>query len=410
MALQGTLETFTVPDVLRLLATTRKTGLFALEGDRGTGKVWLDEGCIGGVTSDREHGGDIDSVLFDLLRFKTGAFRFVPDEAPPESSAIGDDQDGAVDHALDRAEQLLVEWREIESVVPSLDAWVRLLPDLHEESVTIEANLWSVLAVLGGGSTGRRVGADLDLGELDACRRLRDLVELGVAEVDTEFVSAEERMGLSTFSPAPMDPPPPPPPPMADPGHQYEGFGPDRPEQTGFDEPVLVDHDLSNDEVATLGMDLASFVARPAEPEVEGEISEFDHEEDHDDEPIDLASRLNGSAHDSFELESDDAVSFGHDEVEAHGEEHDDLDQDHEDGHADEHADADEFLSQLANLSPKAAAAIEATNGADADDLGAPVMDEPQHAVGDADENSTDEGDEEINKNLLLKFLSSAKN
>ena len=47
---------------------------------------------------------------------------------------------------------------------------------------------------------------------------------------------------------------------------------------------------------------------------------------------------------------------------------------------------ADDFLSQLANLSPKAAAAIEAT----------------------ADESP--EGDEEINRNLLLKFLSSAKN
>ena len=54
---------------------------------------------------------------------------------------------------------------------------------------------------------------------------------------------------------------------------------------------------------------------------------------------------------------------------------------------------ADEFLSQLANLSPRAAAAIEATASAD----------ETARRLPNGD------GDEEINRNLLLKFLSSAK-
>lgn len=392
MALQGTLETFTVPDVLRLLATTKKTGLFALEGDRGTGRVWLDEGGIAGATSDREHGGDIDAVLFDLLRFTTGSFRFEPDEVAPESSSAEAESVGVVEEVLERAEQLLVEWREIESIIPSLDAWVRLLPDLDGESVTIGAALWQVLAVLGGGSTGRRVGADLDLGELDACRRLRDLVDLGVAEVDMEFVSAEERMGLSILAPLPMDPPPPPPPPATHAGVEEEP----RP-STNDDEPALVDHHLSNAEVATLGMDLASFVARPSEPQETYEVGVYVDDE-HDAE-----TSTNGWAFESSDDDhgvtfdsSDDAV------VEMHGAYAvDPVDA------PDAADDSDEFLSQLANLSPKAAAAIEATNGFD---HGAepPVVSE---TVGlEAADDGAEPSDEELNKNLLLKFLSSAQN
>ena len=63
----------------------------------------------------------------------------------------------------------------------------------------------------------------------------------------------------------------------------------------------------------------------------------------------------------------------------------------------------DEFLAQLTNLSPKAAAAIEATAEEASGRVATDEHDEP------ADERAP-EGDEEINRNLLLKFLSSTKN
>src|SRR5262245_32794776 len=52
MALQGTLDTFELPDVLRLLASTKKSGRLHLQSDRGTGDVWLDEGRVTSVRSD----------------------------------------------------------------------------------------------------------------------------------------------------------------------------------------------------------------------------------------------------------------------------------------------------------------------------------------------------------------------
>ena len=56
MALQGTLEAFGVPDVLQLLAATRKTGRLGIEGDGGRGEVWLRDGLATAASSDRVAG------------------------------------------------------------------------------------------------------------------------------------------------------------------------------------------------------------------------------------------------------------------------------------------------------------------------------------------------------------------
>src|SRR5215813_4464413 len=77
VALQGTLDTFALPDVLRLLASTRKTGRLRVSGNRGTGSVWVD---AGGVVAAEAAGlpeapAPVD-VFFELLRYSDGSFTF----------------------------------------------------------------------------------------------------------------------------------------------------------------------------------------------------------------------------------------------------------------------------------------------------------------------------------------------
>lgn len=343
MALQGTLETFSVPEVLRLLSGTHKTGLLELEGDRGAADVWLTEGRIVAARSDREGAGSIEAVLFDLLRFETGSFVFDSDAEPADTDT---DTDIDVEEALAEAEGLLADWREIESVVPSLDHLVRLVDDLDDDSVTITTQQWRTIASIGGGVPGRVLSERLELGEFDVSRRISELVQVGLVEVTDEVVTEPD---------------------MIEPeGSESDGsdvatsvFGTtetdwsetDWSETTADDEHEvvigLVDHQLSQDEVASLGQNLAGFVA--------GE----------------------------------------------------------NDGR-------DDFLSQLSNFSPRAAA-IEATepsgsttettidaaeSGTEPDHLAA---DEP--GAGPIDEAVATAGtDEDANRNLLLKFLSSARN
>lgn len=317
MALQGTLETFSVPEVLRLLSGTAKTGLLALQGDRGAGRVWFTEGRIVAAHSEHEQGDRVDAVLFDLLRYGSGSFEFDPGAAPAADTT--DDVD--VEEVLVEAERMLEVWREIEAVVPSLDVRVQLVDELDGDSVTVTADQWRCLALVGSGISARRLGAHLGVGEFDACSVVRDLVEAGLVDV-SELESVPEASVPAT------------------------------------------------------------------EPEARAEV-----EVEVDDEPIDLVVAQTAADapgdHEPTDVPTDtdtdadaDAATDAWAET-AVPETQDD-------------ADSGEFLSQLANFSPKAAAALEAT----AAEPG--ILDEEIAAAA--------EGDEEINRNLLLKFLSSAKN
>jgi hypothetical protein len=180
VALQGTLDTFSLPDVLRLLATTGKTGCLHVDGDRGRGQVWIGDGSLVAATAERALGEpSIDEVVFEMLRFGRGQFSFAVDEKPP-----GDAEPTDVEATLRRAGQLLDEWRELEAVVPSLSHRVAMAPELTVEQVTVDADRWKALVAIASGRSVGELAETLGMGELGISRTVSDLVELGVAVIE----------------------------------------------------------------------------------------------------------------------------------------------------------------------------------------------------------------------------------
>lgn len=183
MALQGTLDTFALPDVLRLLAATKKTGRLRLTGPRGSGVVSVIDGTIGVIDAPAApHATETVDALFELLRFEQGSFTFDADAEPELGGSAGSD----VEALLDGAEALLVEWREIESVVPSMDAWVTLRRNLAAPKVTIADAQWLTVVAVGSGATVRQMSDDLEMGELPVSRAVRDLLELGLVDLELQ--------------------------------------------------------------------------------------------------------------------------------------------------------------------------------------------------------------------------------
>ena len=159
MALQGTLDTFELPDVLRLLASTKKTGRLLLHGDRGEGSVWLADGQVDGGpdrrrrrTATRATACSTCSGPAKAASPSSPAWRRTRRARPTTSSRCSTP-----------TERRLAEWREIEAVVPSLHAWVRWCPELPAPEVTVDAATWRLVATIGSGITVGDLGRSLDL-------------------------------------------------------------------------------------------------------------------------------------------------------------------------------------------------------------------------------------------------------
>lgn len=182
VALQGTLETFALADVLRLLASTKKTGTLRIDGDRGTGQMTVVDGELVGASAARAPLAERPAeVLFELLRYETGSFIF-----DSESEVAAGPHNDSVEEALADAEEQLREWREIEAVVPSPTRMINLVADRGGKDITLSAKQWSAVVALGPGCTPQALGERLGLPELPATRLVRDLVELGAVEVGEE--------------------------------------------------------------------------------------------------------------------------------------------------------------------------------------------------------------------------------
>ena len=201
MALQGTLDTFALADVLRLLATTAKTGRLRVEGDRGHGDVWLRDGTVMASSAERAiDGAPSEEIVFELLRFEVGSFDFELDEPSPNGEQPED-----VEVLLRDANALLSEWKDLEKVVPSLEHQVTLVDTLPGDDVTIAAEHWPTVVAVGTGKSVGQLASALTLGELGVTRKVRDLVELGVVSLDEPAPEAR-RSGRGVDVAPPPDP------------------------------------------------------------------------------------------------------------------------------------------------------------------------------------------------------------
>ena len=354
MALQGTLETFALPDVLRLLASTKKTGRLRLTGGRGSGSVWLDEGdIVAGEASRSPRASEAIEVVFELLRFEDGDFVFEADDASAEPGEAV-----PVEAALSGAEALLAEWATIEAVVPSTGAFVSLRAEIDGDEVTLPADRWRQVVAVGGGRTVAGLGQHLGLTDMAVSRLVKELLELGVVDLGDG------------------------------PGEIGVAVAADEPALDGT--PVQSGSIWSNDSAfadTPSFTETRTFVATPDETPLLTVV---------DDEPT-VSSAFDGSspvsAMDGGDLFDPNGLvveepTFGSEpertEPAAVAAVVDD-----------EPTDAAEIARQLANLSPKAAKAVAAA-------AKATTQEEREAALAEVDDD-----EEPINRGLLLKFLGS---
>lgn len=234
--LQGTFETLSLPEVLGLLASARKSGALLLEAGPVSSVVHVKDGhCRAVETADQrtpvatgqELLGRLVDVCFAITRQDGGAFRFADDEPPPWSI----DEPVELSDALVEVDRLLKQWREILRVIPSLDYRPRLLEALDAEEILLDREHWSILAMIDGRRSVRDLVQRAARPVMDVCHALLELVEagaLGISDpattapveappVVTEPAPAPAPPVVTEPAPAPAPPAPAPPPVVAEP-------------------------------------------------------------------------------------------------------------------------------------------------------------------------------------------------
>ena len=182
--LQGTLDVFSLDEVLGLLSGANKTGVLNITGDRGVGSVSIADGhLVAGSASSAPGAAELPDVVFELLRYEEGSFSF--DGA---AEAAGEPQE--LEAVLIEAHSRLEEWKGIEAVVPSLDHHVTLSATLSTSQVTLSESEWAAVVAIGEGASAGVVARRLDLGEFDGSKRIKALIERSLASLDDNAPSA----------------------------------------------------------------------------------------------------------------------------------------------------------------------------------------------------------------------------
>jgi hypothetical protein len=239
--LEGDLGDFTLPDILKLLAFTGKTGRLGIVTDDARGRVDLVEGRLRDASADADHlplarrllgrrlldGAGVQALLgdaevlptdlqlacqlvardassteavgevlqeqaldavFDLLRWSGGTFRFEVDTAPDTDT---DTDDGSpllsltVDEALAEATRRLEAWPQIHERTGPGEAIVNVGRPA-EDSVQVDADGWQLLGLADGRRTVDELSVLCGRGQFDTRRTLAALVDLGVVTIAAE--------------------------------------------------------------------------------------------------------------------------------------------------------------------------------------------------------------------------------
>ena len=262
MRLEGTLDAFSLPDLLQLLSTTRKTGGLFLrqpdEGEPGNGVLYLREGALVGARSDLTRQtllrrligaglvsddalaavlarrtavvepslvtillelGSLDAeavrqiaheqaqdAVFELLRWSAGEFTFSAGVTDPDDVGLS----APVDLLVAEGQRRLASWPALRALLPSPQAVLRLAPAPVDEPV-LSRDEWSLLTCIDGWRTVEDIVDLSGRGEYAVVEALAALVDRGLVTAvpeptDAAFTRRQALLGQLEQAAAPTVP------------------------------------------------------------------------------------------------------------------------------------------------------------------------------------------------------------
>jgi hypothetical protein len=173
--LQGSVESFPIPDVMRFLASTGKTGRLTLQGENGLVSVCLRGEFVVVPGGELEDAAD---ELFELLRVDQGPFTFDEQALPPGSS-----HEHPLEPSLALAGTLATEWKHVSVIIPHAAVRLDLGSHLPDGVISLDDHDWQLIRAVGNGASITDLAGRLGVRVVPATRRAARMVERGLFEV-----------------------------------------------------------------------------------------------------------------------------------------------------------------------------------------------------------------------------------
>jgi hypothetical protein len=171
--LEGSLETFPLASVVRLLDDTGQTGRLSVHAALGQGSISFEHGRLVAAAG---AGSDPLEAALSLFDYQTGTFSFRVEEAGERTIDLD------IPQFLGMAEEREALWAEIRSSIPQ-DATLVVVPldagDRADGEITVSTEAWKI-AVLANGRTTAQIAARAGTSEFRTCSVLLELLQAGL--------------------------------------------------------------------------------------------------------------------------------------------------------------------------------------------------------------------------------------
>jgi hypothetical protein len=190
VGLQGSLDTFSLAEILGLIERSRHTGALTVQGPDAHGTLYTAAGRFSAGEA-ADYSGPVDDrhaldvrlidVCFHLMRFESGSFEFSANQAPPWTAERATD----IGPIVETVEHIVRAWPAVEAVLPSFDVRPQVADELPEESLTLSRTAFKIFALIDGRRTVRQIAREVGHSVVEVGPVLKDLIEHGAVGIES---------------------------------------------------------------------------------------------------------------------------------------------------------------------------------------------------------------------------------
>jgi Domain of unknown function (DUF4388) len=171
--LSGSIRQFSPPDIVQFLSSAAKTGRLGLVHDDSgiAGAIYFEKGTVLHAEVAASEG---EEAFFELMRWKSGSFHFIPGETTSKASVR---QHSAI--LLMEGARRSDEWGILAEKIPDTSLVPEfVIPDENQtgKQITLNTSEWMVLAKIDGERSLKQIAHESGLSEYHTCRLLYPLL------------------------------------------------------------------------------------------------------------------------------------------------------------------------------------------------------------------------------------------